>query len=93
MYKAGRTTVAIIFAGLLLVPLALAQPGSPARTKPSSSMGNVIATLWAGKTFDQTAISPDGKQVAWVENSKDGSAIFVSAITGGTPRRVTAGRG
>ena len=41
-------------------------------------MDSVIATLWAGKTFDQTAISPDGKQVAWVENSKDGSAIFIS---------------
>src|SRR5207302_5935900 len=80
MHKVGRTTVAIIFAGLLLVPLALAQPASSARAKSgSSSMNSVIATLWAGKTFDQTAISPDGKQVAWVENSKDGSAIFVSA--------------
>jgi len=91
MHKPGRTTVAI-FAGLLLVPLALAQPGSSARTKAgSSSMDGVIATLWSGKTFDQTAISPDSKQVAWVENSKDGSAIFVSAITGGSPRRITAG--
>ena len=54
-------------------------------------MDNVIAALWAGKNFDQTAISPDGKQVAWVENTKDGSAIFISAATGGTPRRITAG--
>src|SRR6476469_3097481 len=91
MHKPGRTTVAIIFAGLLLVPLALAESGSSPRTKTSSSMDGVIATLWAGKTFDQTAISPDSKQVAWVENSKDGSAIFVSAITGGSPRRITAG--
>jgi dipeptidyl aminopeptidase/acylaminoacyl peptidase len=94
MHKVGRTTVAIIFAGLLLVPLALAQPGSSPRTKAnSSSMDSMIATLWAGKTFDQTAISPDGKQVAWVENAKDGSAIFVSVIAGGTPRRVTGGGG
>jgi dipeptidyl aminopeptidase/acylaminoacyl peptidase len=92
MYKAGRTIVAIAFACLMLVPLALAQPGSSARTKPgSSSMDGVIAALWAGKTFDQTAISPDGKQVAWVENTKDGSAIFISAVTGGAPRRITAG--
>jgi dipeptidyl aminopeptidase/acylaminoacyl peptidase len=89
MYKA-RTIVAIVFANLMLVPLALAQTSSPARTKSSSSMDNVIATLWAGKNFDQTAISPDVKQVAWVESIKDGSAIFVSAITGGTPRRITA---
>ena len=57
MHKVGRTIVAIAFASLLLVPLALAQPGASARTKPgSSSMDGVIATLWAGKTFDQTAI-------------------------------------
>ncbi len=91
MHKVGRTIVATIFASLLLVPLALAQPVSSARAKASSSMDNVIATLWAGKTFDQTAISPDGKQVAWVENSKEGSAIFISAISGGTSRRITAG--
>ena len=54
-------------------------------------MDGVIAALWAAKTFDQAAISPDGKQVAWVENTKDGSAIFISAVTGGTPRRITAG--
>jgi dipeptidyl aminopeptidase/acylaminoacyl peptidase len=92
MHKVGRTNVAIVFASLLLVPLALAQSASHARTKTSSSsMDNVIATLWAGKAFDQTAISPDGKQVAWVEITKDGSAIFISATTGGTPRRITAG--
>ncbi len=92
MHKAGRTIVAIAFACLVLARPGLAQTSSSARTKPSSSsMDNVIATLWAGKNFDQTAISPDGKQVAWVEITKDGSAIFISAATGGTPRRITAG--
>ncbi|HEY2364388.1 MAG TPA: S9 family peptidase [Candidatus Angelobacter sp.] len=92
MRKVGRTNVAIAFASLLLVPLAFAQPASPARTKPSSSsMDHVIAALWAGKNFDQTAISPDGKQVVWVEITKDGSAIFISAVTGSAPRRITAG--
>ncbi|HZE23053.1 MAG TPA: hypothetical protein VE054_03590, partial [Blattabacteriaceae bacterium] len=90
MHKVGRM-IAIIFTSLLLVPLALAQPASAVRAKAISPMDNVIATLWAGKTFDQTAISPDGKQVAWVENAKEGSAIFISATSGGTPRRVTAG--
>src|SRR5258708_15835464 len=91
MRKVGSTIVAIIFASLLLVLLAAAQPASSARAKTSSSsMDNVIATLWAGKTFDQAAISPDGKQVAWVEITKEGSAIFISAVSGGTPRRVAA---
>jgi len=90
MYKVARTSVVIVLASLL-VPLALAQPSS-ARAKASpSQMDSVIATLWAGKNFDQTAISPDGKQVAWVEITQEGSAIFVSAITGGTTRRITAG--
>jgi dipeptidyl aminopeptidase/acylaminoacyl peptidase len=92
MHKVGRM-IAIIFASLLLVPLTLAQPASAVRAKTISPMDNVIATLWAGKTFDQTAISPEGKQVAWVENSKEGSAIFIAATSGGTPRRVTAGGG
>jgi dipeptidyl aminopeptidase/acylaminoacyl peptidase len=92
MHKVRRTIVAIAFASVLLLPLAFAQPASRARAKANPSpMDSVIATLWAGKTFDQTAISPDGKQVVWVEITKDGSAIFISAATGGTPRRITAG--
>jgi len=91
MYKAARAIVAIVFA-CVVVPLALAQPASSTHAQAgSSSMDGVIATLWAGKTFEQTAISPDGKQVAWVESTKEGSAIYISAVTGGTPRRITAG--
>jgi dipeptidyl aminopeptidase/acylaminoacyl peptidase len=92
MYKAGRTMIAIAFACLVVVPLVIAQPPARARAKfASSSMDGMIATLFAAKTFDQTAISPDAKQVAWVEVTKGGSAIFISAITGGGPRRITAG--
>src|SRR6202045_881357 len=91
MYKAERTIVAIAFA-CLMVPLALAQPPSRAHAKAaSSSTDGVIATLFAAKTFDQTAIPPGAKQVAWVEVTKGGSGIFISAATGGAPRRVTAG--
>src|ERR1700719_1566506 len=90
MYKAGRTIVAIAFMCLILFPLALAQPASRAKAGASSTDG-VIATLFAAKTFDQTAISPDAQQVAWVEVTKGGSAIFISATTGGAPRRITAG--
>jgi dipeptidyl aminopeptidase/acylaminoacyl peptidase len=91
MHKAGRMIIAIAFASLVMVPLALAQPADVARKKGSSSaMDGVIATLSAAKTFDQAAVSPDGKQVAWVEITKEGSAIFTSVITGGAPRRITA---
>jgi dipeptidyl aminopeptidase/acylaminoacyl peptidase len=92
MLKAGRTILAIIFAFLMLPPFVLAQPASSARAKaPASPMDGVIATLFSAKGFDQAAISPDGKEVAWVETTKSGSAIFVSAAGGGTPRRITAG--
>ena len=92
MYKAGRTLVAIAFACLVVVPLALAQTAARAAVKAgSSSMEGAINALFGARTFDQTAISPDAKQVAWVEVTKEGSAIFVSAVTGGAPRRVTAG--
>ena len=57
MYKAERTVVAIAFA-CLMVPLALAQPPSRAHAKAaSSSTDGVIATLFAAKTFAQTAKS------------------------------------
>ena len=91
MNKAGRTIIAIAFAHLVLVALALTQPAARVHTKvATSSMDDTISTLFGAKTFDQTAISPDGRQVAWVENVKDGSAIYVTAIGGGTPRRITA---
>jgi dipeptidyl aminopeptidase/acylaminoacyl peptidase len=91
MHKARRTAITITFTFLMAAPLVPAQPASPARAKAAASpMDGVINTLFAAKTFDQAAISPDGKQVAWVENTKGGSAIFVSAVGGGTPRRITA---
>lgn len=96
MHKAGRTIVAIAFAYLMLTSFVLAQPASHVRAKAAASpMEDAITTLFGAKTFDQAAISPDGKQVAWVEITKNGSAIFtssaVSAASGSTPRRITAG--
>lgn len=65
----------------------------------AQAMNEVIRTLFAGREFDQTAISPDGKQVAWVERLVDKNgvpdgnmAVYVCPINpGGTPRRITAG--
>jgi hypothetical protein len=66
-----------------------------------SPLNEVIRTLFSAREFDQVAISPDGKQVAWVEalvNSNGvptgKSAIYVSAVTpGATVKRITAGDG
>lgn len=54
-------------------------------------MEEVERTLFAGKWFGQVAISPDGKQVAWVEEGNNGSVIRVAPSSGGSSRRITAG--
>jgi dipeptidyl aminopeptidase/acylaminoacyl peptidase len=79
-----------MFVCLGLGQLAWTQPG-PAVTKAKPALDNAIRTLFSGKTFSQAAISPDGKQVAWVESAKAGtSAIYVASVNGGAPRRITA---
>jgi dipeptidyl aminopeptidase/acylaminoacyl peptidase len=59
------------------------------------ALDRAIGTLFSGETFDQAAVSPDGKQVAWVETVSGGaSAIYVAPTSGGSqPRRITAGTG
>ena len=92
MNKVGRTVIAVAVISLALVPPGLAQPAArPHATAAKAPMEGVIAALFSGKTFAQTAIAPDGKQLAWVENTNDGSAIYISPVSGGTPRHMTAG--
>ena len=93
MYPVRRTMIAVAMICLVSVTIVLAQPASHAHAKAvKSPMDGVINALFGAKTFEQAAIAPDGRQLAWVENTKEGSAIFVSAVSGGTPRRITAGR-
>src|SRR5437588_3420585 len=84
MATAARKIV-LAFTCFLLAPLAFPQ------TRTAAPQDDVVRTLFAATTFDQAAISPDAKQVAWVENDKDGSAIFISEISAPKPRRMTAG--
>ncbi len=53
-----------------------------AKPKPAAPLGSVIDALYAAHTFEQTAISPDGKKLAWVETlvGKDGSPDGNTAI-------------
>ena len=93
MCKAVRKKLAIVIAGSMFALLSLShtafsQPAVKVDTKP---MDEVVRALFSGVTFEQTAISPDGKMVAWVENGKEGSAIYVSDVGVPKPRRITAG--
>jgi dipeptidyl aminopeptidase/acylaminoacyl peptidase len=71
---------------------------SAEKPKSSSPLDSVLDTLFAARTFEQTAISPDGKKVAWVETlvGKDGAPTGNTAIyladreSDAPPRRVTA---
>jgi dipeptidyl aminopeptidase/acylaminoacyl peptidase len=88
-----------------------AKPAQPTRQKPAASAtpqilpgtpeAKAVAAMFAVHTFSQAEISPDGKQVAWVENLPEAngaasanSAIFVAEVeTPAAPRRITAGIG
>jgi len=63
-----------------------AQPPVKTRSKeapkPASPLDSVIDALYAAHRFEQTAISPDGKKIAWVETlvGQDGSPDGNTAI-------------
>ena len=68
-----------------------------AKPNPSSPLDTVLDALYAAHGFEQAAISPDGKKIAWVETlvGKDGSpdgntAIYVTDRESNTAaKRVT----
>ena len=98
MAKSVRKIAVIALVSFLSVMLAVAQSSAPpaaAKASPvkatAGSMDDVVQTLFAATTFSQAVISPDGKQVAWVESTKSGSAIYVSEVATVKPRRITAG--
>jgi dipeptidyl aminopeptidase/acylaminoacyl peptidase len=70
-------------------------------TDATGPMHEVEQTLFATRRFEQAAISPDGKRVAWVETliGRDGApsgntAIYVSGVEAkGRPKRLKAGVG
>jgi dipeptidyl aminopeptidase/acylaminoacyl peptidase len=74
-----------------------------AAEKPNSGspLDGVVDALRAARTFEETAISPDGKKVAWVEKlvGKDGapdgnSAIYLAGLESSeAPVRVSAAPG
>jgi len=89
----------LLLAGLLYA----ATPGLAAERLASPlSIDQTIDLLFAAQTFDQAVISPDGRQVAWVQSLQgknrqptSNSAIYVTTLDqrSDPPRRITAGNG
>jgi len=86
MHQAARKALLAI-AFFVVIPSAVSQPTK----KSAAPQDNVIRALSAASSFYQAAISPDGRQVAWVESTNNGLAIFVSDVNSPRPRRITAG--
>jgi dipeptidyl aminopeptidase/acylaminoacyl peptidase len=76
-----------------------ASANASAKRKAASPLDEAAHALLAVHRFEQTAIAPDGKSVAWVETliGKDGapdgtSAIYAAAVKGAAaPRQISAG--
>src|SRR6266568_641467 len=65
---------------------------SPATTTPDRThITEVLESLHRGRSFGQVAISPDGKRLAWVQKTREGTEIRVAGPNDLTKsERVTA---
>ena len=84
-----------VFGLFTAVGVALAST-APAAQAPARSIGAVLDTLDRVRAFHETAISPDGRRIAWVEDlsaAEETTAIYVRDLPSGQPRRVTGGDG
>src|SRR5690349_18996495 len=88
--------------GLSSVLLASCLSAAPAAQRPARSIAGVLEALDRVRAFHETAISPDGRRVAWVEDVSvaDGTTAIYMRTLGAPaeakPLRITAstdGRG
>src|SRR5258708_557807 len=102
MAKVVKPVVLAVCAFFIAVPMAVSQAAAhhpakavaPGSKTPGvkSPFDAVVHTLFSARTFGQVAVSPSGKQVAWVKKAAGGSAIYVSEVGGGGKAgRITAG--
>jgi dipeptidyl aminopeptidase/acylaminoacyl peptidase len=98
--KAKWTEASLILAGCFLCGVtAMAQ--TPAKLKSKPAWDDAMHAMFAVRAFQQAAISPDGKNVAWVESlpgpgnaPSSNSAIYIASTNpGAVARRITAGDG
>lgn len=59
--------------------------------RPLTSEGGEPELLTSGQQDGAPAVSPDGRQVAFVRRSAEGSSLYVVPLTGGAPVRLTEG--
>jgi dipeptidyl aminopeptidase/acylaminoacyl peptidase len=92
----------IVLASFAAAPSQCAQKSSGAPTASgTTSLGDAMKAMFDVRTFQQAEISPDGKQVAWVESlpgpggaPSSNSAIYVAEISAPeATTRITAGDG
>ena len=81
----------ILFASLFTSLFAFAQPAANPR------IGSILGELASVRPFEQVAISPDGKRVAWIEeiienrNDTGNSLIYIMDVRAGSaPVRISA---
>src|SRR2546422_7751202 len=86
-------TTSVVTAVSIVAPVASQEPPA-AQTDRRRAIAHVLETLDRVRAFHQTAISPDGHRVAWVEDvslADSTTAVFVRDVgTSGSPERVTA---
>ncbi len=93
MPKAVRQIVATLFICVMFTAVTASQTAARHHIKADvhsvkAPVDDIAQTLSRGKTFDQVAISPDGKQLAWVEKVPGaGRTIYVSAARPGAVTR------
>jgi dipeptidyl aminopeptidase/acylaminoacyl peptidase len=99
--RLGKLSAALVLGAIFSFSCALAQPPA-AQVRADASVdrahiAEALGGLSRGRTIAQTAISPDGRRLAWIQQMKAGVEIRVAAVAdlmGGKPgksERITAG--
>src|SRR5215469_10561654 len=71
-------TRALVCAGASACLLVLLSAGAAAQTTDRSQVEQVLRGLNRGRGVGQIAVSPDGKQLAWIEGGRGGGQIVVA---------------
>jgi dipeptidyl aminopeptidase/acylaminoacyl peptidase len=97
-FRFRRRLIAILAAGLLAffagrgAPHLFAQEASAAAYAPDARVGAILTHLEQARGIAQTALSPDGRLIAWVADQQDGSEIDVASTADPAHfRQITAG--
>jgi len=77
---------------LLFVTACCAIAQVPSQPKADPRIGALLNDLSSTRSFQEVAISPDGKRIAWVQDDTGGAAIFVKTLgASSAPARIALG--